>query len=331
MNTRVYPLFWRGMEAWALESSAVRVVIIPAMGAKIASLADLRSGSEWLIDAGERPFQPVPFGAPYHEYDLSGWDEMFPTIVACAYPGSGPHQGAALPDHGEVWTLPWQVVEAGGGRITLVVEGPRLPYRLTRTAELTASATLQLRYTLENLDPEQPMPYLWAAHPQFTCHANSRVIFPPQVTEVVNTIAEAWGWGPPETTLGWPDAVLPDGRRVRADLVGAPALKRGRKLFALPEAAPAWAAVQRVDSGDWVRLDWDPNEIPYLGLWVDEGALVHESTAAPEPMTGWYDSLTLAYQKGLVKTVPAGGTHTWTLTARLGLGSSSVFDVAENR
>jgi galactose mutarotase-like enzyme len=323
MDIQVYPLTWHDVEAWALESADLRAVIVPAMGAKIASLVDRRSESEWLIGPGERPFRPAPYGAPYHEFDLSGWDEMFPTIVACAYPGTGAYQGATLPDHGEVWTLPWRVVEAEHGRITLSVEGPGLPYRLTRCVDCPAPATLHLRYTLENLDAE-PLPYLWAAHPQFTCLDNGQVIFPPEVTQVVNTIAEEWGWGPPETRLDWPAAVLPNGEAVRVDGVGAPALKRGRKMFALPEVAPTWAAVLRVDTGAWVRLEWDASEIPYLGLWVDEGALVHESTAAPEPMTGWYDSLELAYKKGQVKTVPGGETHTWTLTARLGVDGNPI-------
>jgi hypothetical protein len=162
------------------------------------------------------------------------------------------------------------------------------------------------------------MPYLWAAHPQLTCGPDGQVVFPAEVTEVINTIPESWGWGPPETRFGWPAAMAIDGSPVRADLVGPPALKRARKFFVLPEMRPSWAAVLRRDSGQWVRFEWDAARVPYLGLWVDEGALNHDSVAALEPMTAWYDDLALAYQKGEVVTLPAGETHTWTLTVRLG-------------
>jgi hypothetical protein len=162
------------------------------------------------------------------------------------------------------------------------------------------------------------MPYLWAAHPQFICGSDGQVIFPAEVTEVINTLSPEWGWGPPETRFAWPEATALDGTLVRLDRIGPPTLKRARKFFALPHVRPDWAAVLRRDTGQWLRLEWDAQQVPYLGVWVDEGALNHASVAAPEPMTAWYDDLSLAYRKGEVATLPAGGTHTWTLTVRLG-------------
>ena len=317
METSIYQTNWHGVEAWSLVSSGLSVVMVPAMGAKIVSLVDRRTGAEWLIVSGDRPVRPVAYGALFHEQDMAGWDEMFPTIIPCPYPGPGAYHGASLPDHGEAWTLPWQVAQAGEGRLILTLQGYALPYQLTRAADCPEPATLQLRYTLNNIGAD-PMPYLWAAHPQLTCGPDGQVVFPAEVTEVINTIPESWGWGPPETRFGWPAAMAIDGSPVRADLVGPPTLKRARKFFVLPEMRPSWAAVLRRDSGQWVRFEWDAARVPYLGLWVDEGALNHDSVAAPEPMTAWYDDLALAYQKGEVVTVPAGETHTWTLTVRLG-------------
>jgi len=313
----IRPTTWRGLAAWELESSAVRAVVVPEMGAKIVSLRDKRSGFEWLVGPiPGRPVRPVAYPAPFERQDMAGWDEMFPTIVACAYPGPGPHQGTALPDHGEAWQLPWEVIRCQG-ELALTLTGRALPYRLTRAASLAAPDVLCLQYTLENLG-SAPMPYLWAAHPQFVAGPGCRVMLPPQVTEVVNTIPAEWGWGPPETRLTWPEAAMPDGRRERLDESGPATLHRGRKLFALPEARPSWAALRREDLGHWLCMEWNPAEVPYLGLWVDEGAVHCETVAAPEPGTGWYDSLALAWQKGRVCTVPAGGTRRWTLTVRLG-------------
>jgi hypothetical protein len=247
---------------------------------------------------------------------MSGWDEMFPTIVACMYPGAGVNHGVNLPDHGEAWALPWQIVQAGKDSLTLTMQGQALPYQLTRSADCPEPATLRLRYTLNNLGSE-PMPYMWAAHPQFSC-PNGQVVFPPVITEVINTIPASWGWGVPETRFNWPQATGLDGLPVRADLVGPATLKHARKFFALPQDRPTWAAVMRRDSGQWVRFEWDAQELRYLGIWIDEGALNHDSVATPEPTTGWYDDLAFAYQKGEVAILPAGNAHTWTLTVRLG-------------
>ena len=324
----IKPASWYDQPAWALESDALRVVIVPAMGAKIVSLLDKRRGFEWLPGPMRgRPVRPVAYAAPFVEQDMAGWDEMFPTILACAYPGPGPHHGVSLPDHGEAWALPWEVSRAAGGELTLTLQGRALPYRLTRTAKLgqtdeehlnATADTLTLRYTLENLG-DDPMPCMWAAHPQFLAGTDCRIVLPSELTEVVNTAGPDTGWGPREARFGWPEATAPDGRRVRLDEVGSPELGQGRKFFALPDTRPSWAEVRRIELGHWLRLEWDPAVVPYLGLWVDEGMVNSEAVVAPEPTTGWYDDLALAWRKGEVMVVPAGGVQRWTLVVRVGV------------
>ncbi len=310
---------WHGIPAWVLESAILRVIMVPRLGAKIVSLLDRRGDFEWLPGPMPgRPVRPVAYGAPFAEQDMAGWDEMFPTILACAYPGPGPCHGALLPDHGEAWALPWEVAGAADGELTLTLQGRALPYRLTRSATVSQKDTLTLRYTLENLG-DAPMPYMWAAHPQFLAGADCRIVLPPELTEVVNTAGPDVGWGPRETCFGWPEATAPDGRHVRLDEVGSPALRKGRKFFARPDARPSWAEVRRVESGHWLRLEWDPRETPYLGLWVDEGLVNSVAVVAPEPTTGWYDDLALAWLKREVQIVPAGGVHTWMLVVRVGI------------
>ncbi len=127
MNATVEQATWHGLSAWMLENDLLRTVIVPELGGKLVSLTDKRSQLEWLVGPGDRSVRKIPYGAPFHEQDMSGWDEMFPTIVACAYPGPGAQHGTPLPDHGEVWTLPWMVDHAGDGKLTLSVEGRRCP------------------------------------------------------------------------------------------------------------------------------------------------------------------------------------------------------------
>ncbi len=172
MNSTISQTIWHGVNAWKLENENLITVIVPEMGAKLVSLFDKRSQREWLVGPGNRPFQKVPYGSPFTEQDMSGWDEMFPTIVACDYPAPGVHHGLSLPDHGEVWTLPWQVEQATDEKLTLSVNGPALPYRLTRTAEYTSPFVLQLSYQLINLGQET-MPYL-VVSPSAICMRTER-------------------------------------------------------------------------------------------------------------------------------------------------------------
>ncbi|MEP0761720.1 MAG: DUF5107 domain-containing protein, partial [Chloroflexota bacterium] len=76
------PSEWRGQPAWTLESARLRVVTTPGVGAKIVSIYDKAAGHEWLVAPADRPFGPLAYGAVFTEQDMSGWDEMFPTIKA---------------------------------------------------------------------------------------------------------------------------------------------------------------------------------------------------------------------------------------------------------
>jgi galactose mutarotase-like enzyme len=319
MTATVNQTTWHNLGAWILESERLRAVIVPELGAKLVSLFDKNNQLEWLVDPGSRPVKRVPYGASFVEQDMSGWDEMFPTIVPCSYPVPGERYGALLPDHGEVWTRPWIYKPAGSGMLRLKCEGKALPYRLARTLEYSAADTLKMHYELENLGREK-LAYIWAAHPQFACGEQAEILLPPQVTEVCNTIPPDWGWGQPETHFGWPQAVSPDGRFVRIDRTGPPSLRQARKFFVLPEIRVNWAGLVRCPVGDWLRLDWDPSDVPYLGIWVDEGAFNHATVVAMEPTTGFFDSLAVAWDKNEVTVLEAGCTRAWTLTVRVGSG-----------
>lgn len=317
METTLKSTTWHGIKAWVFENKILQLVVVPEMGAKFVSLLDKRSGREWLMDKGDRPFRPVEHAANFVEQDMSGWDEMFPTIVACNYPGVGELQGARLPDHGEVWTLPWQKKDHGSDRLTLSVTGVALPYRLTRSLMFSHPDCFKFSYSLKNLS-NLAMPYLWAAHPQFVCPAGTRVLLPPQVQTVNNVLDESWGWGAPHTQWLWPSQDQNNSKR-QIDLIGEPSLKRARKVFIPPELRIDWASLQ-TPSGDWLKMDWDSNKVPYFGLWVDEGALSSKSVAAPEPMTGYYDSLELAVKNERVSILPPGETQSWWLTVQVGSG-----------
>ena len=83
----------------------MEMAVVPKLGCRVISLRNRRTGREWLV-------RPVG-GLETNEYASSfgsgtqGWDEMFPTINVCRYPAY-PWEGTELPDHGEVWSIPWE-------------------------------------------------------------------------------------------------------------------------------------------------------------------------------------------------------------------------------
>lgn len=317
MNPTIEQVSWHGQTAWQFANDTIRTLVVPEIGAKLASLFDKRSGREWLVGPGERPLRHMPYGASFVEQDMSGWDEMFPTIVACEYPAPGPKMGTPLPDHGEVWPLPWTVEAGPADALRLSVRGVALRYELRRELRFAAADTLQMHYELLNMEAER-MAYLWAAHPQFACGDAARIVLPQGITAVHNALPPEWGWGDPETPLAWPVAGQPAGPQVQLDAVGPPSKQAARKFFVPPVTAVNWAGLVRQPTGDWLRLEWDAGKLPYLGIWIDEGRISPESVVALEPMTGYYDSLATAWTKERVALIEPGETQTWDLFVRLG-------------
>ncbi len=71
-----------------------------------------------------RPLKPAGYGADFVSQDMSGWDEMMPTISACRF------RNITLPDHGEVWGIPWNIDKATA-ELCFSVNGVALPYHFS--------------------------------------------------------------------------------------------------------------------------------------------------------------------------------------------------------
>ena len=113
------------------------------------------------------------------------------------------------------------------------------------------------------------------------------------------------------------------GAALQLDSIGPPTLKRARKFYVLPDQSVGTATLVRRPAGDWLRMAWDAAQVPYLGLWVDEGALNAASVAAPEPATGFYDSLAWPGRTNVWRSCQPGDEVTWWLTVQLGTSEDS--------
>jgi galactose mutarotase-like enzyme len=318
-ETRTYNTTWLGQPAVVLETTALRFVIVPGMGAKIVSLFDKHTGRQWLLPPINRSFEPVAYSASFVDQDMSGWDEMFPTIDACQYPVEGKYKDTMLPDHGEVWALPWHIESMTNDAIRLFVEGRALRYRLTRTLRVLAESRVRLEFEVINIGIE-PLIALWAAHPQFQVDKDTRIRLPASVDRVVNVHASQ-DWGEVNRSYPWSEAESQNGQIIRLERIGSADLHKCRKFYLPHDYRVTWAALQQRDNGEWIRLSWDSEHVPYLGIWVDEGTYNAAPTAALEPATGFYDKLDVAWQNNRVMHLPPNEPVHWYLDIEIGSGA----------
>lgn len=114
-----------------MESEALKATILPRWGSKLASLIYKPLGGELLWQNPAKAYRASSYADPYELGEASGFDEMFPTISRCFYERE-PWAGVEMPDHGEVWSLPW-AYQLEGEHLLLWVEGVRFPYRIEKT------------------------------------------------------------------------------------------------------------------------------------------------------------------------------------------------------
>jgi galactose mutarotase-like enzyme len=309
-----------------LDNGLVRAVVLPALGGKMSSLIRVASGHEFLLqpeDVGSIYRNPVP-GAPFENYDTSGFDECIPTVAACPYPeAGGPFAGRLLPDHGDAWSVSWNAREAEG-EIHLEMCGRSLPYVFRKRVRLEG-ADVTIDYELVNTSNHHLF-YLWSAHPLLRTGPGARVILPPEVHRLSIESSLHDRLGRHGETCPWP---LPLDRRPNEKVLGgAPcgAQDTADKLFT-PQLKQGFCALQKPHSMETIVFRFDPTLVPYAGLWLcnggwPPGALKKHHTVALEPSSGRSDSLSEAFARGEASRLAPGERRAWWLRIELRSGSA---------
>src|SRR5436190_9722403 len=117
---------YKNKKSIVLENDRIRAEFIPDPGGKMVSFIDKVSGYEFMVQRPGEIYRDQPFDGNYIDGECSGYDDMFPTIDACAYE-LDPWKGIAMADHGEVWSLPWEPAITEDS-LELSVTGMRFPY-----------------------------------------------------------------------------------------------------------------------------------------------------------------------------------------------------------
>lgn len=317
---RLENISWRGFDALLLDNDLIRAVVVPSLGGKIASLVHLRSGREWLWRNPHLEPRRPEFGDSYVErFDLGGFDECFPSVARTHFP-SGPWEGTPVPDHGELWALPWKTESYCDGTqidLRMAVHGVRFPYRFERALFVAeGEARIRLAYTLTNLTPME-FPFIWSAHPVFHVTPGTRLVAPMREMTVYSSQKDRFGrLG---ATVQWPELTDREGRSYDFSTLPEPEADLALKVYG---KAPSQGYVALVDPvlGAELRLQFDPEEITHMAMWLNFGGWAGAPGAQPyynlalEPCIGAQDDLAVAVKQLKEHgTLPPNGRRTWQL------------------
>jgi galactose mutarotase-like enzyme len=277
----------QGFTVYTLSNERVRLAVVPELGAKIASLRDLRTGREWLWHplSQAKLFRNQP-ADDFSKSPLVGIDECLPTIAPCVW------RGRKLPDHGEAWSVSWRVDEEAwqDGVLKTCISLNISPFDFERTIELEEDKIL-LSYRLHNRS-SAPEYFLWALHPLLRVQPGDRLILP------ASTRAFLKG-------ASWIDAIdsaIPE--------------ENCSKLFAGP-LTDGFSGIQNQRTGERLDFEWNTTENNALGLWLTRGGWHGHHHFAIEPANAGADALTEAVAREWCGTLAGASTATWQVRLRI--------------
>jgi len=310
MSSKIYHGTYRTKKSIVLENALLKVTLVPCMGGKIASIIYKPHETELLWQNPSDGFVTSEYDSAFADGDMSGIDDMFPTIDECFYP-DGPWKGTRLPDHGEVWALPWDY-QVNENEVTLSVLGVRIPYKLTKILSLKEQK-VELRYELSNLSPFS-FKFIWVLHPLFKVDEFTRIILPECVKQVINVGNSQSRLGAYGSTHSWPITKDCLGEVYDMSKILPPEKGSCDKYYVLNSTPEGWCALLNKRNKLEIRVAFTKEQVPYLGIWVNEGAYHEQYNVALEPCTGAFDKVDIAAQWDAVSTISAMGTYKWNLS-----------------
>lgn len=300
----------RGNPALWLENEQLRVGVLPHKGADIFEFTyrplalQLLMQTPWGLKApGKKP--PAEFLENYE----GGWQELFPNHGdACEF------RGQALPMHGEVALLPWdvQVLQDNSTETSLhlQVRCQKTPFLLERTMRLRAgTAQLEILEKVTN-ESDTPCEFVWGHHLTLgeafldgasRLNVSARTILTPQALYEPGTARLAPGQSSP-----WPNASDRQGGTIDLSKIPDRSAHSHDDAF-LTGLENGSFSVASPGCGLCFTLNWDEKLFPWIALWQPYGG------ADMPPFTGMYGvgiepwvsqfALTEAVEKGQARSL----------------------------
>jgi galactose mutarotase-like enzyme len=302
-----------------LENDLLRVVIMPDLGAKIWQITYKPRGKDLLWQNPRLSPRKLPFHANYDDQFFGGWDELYPNDERETI------NGEAYPDHGEIWTLPWQSsvenTEKGEVTVHLWVETPISCSRIDKWITLReGESKLRFRHTITN-NGAVPQPFLWKLHAAVAVDEHSRIDLPAS-----HVYLERFGRtriGKNGVSYTWPFVEDEQGKRHDMREVLPADSGVGEFQYATDMKA-GWCAVTHTQDRIGFGLAYDAEVFPSCWLFATYGGWRNLNTVVLEPCTGYPVSVNQGLEQGTHRILQSGETIRCEVIATVFEGLDSV-------
>lgn len=304
----IYTENYKGMESYVCENDIIKVRVLEKLGGKVASIYYKPQQFEVLFQNEEDKYVLPEYGDSFEKYDTSGWDEMFPTIDKCKYPYDTCHKNIEAPDHGELWSIPWEFT-VEGNILKGTVKSPKFDYTFHKNIEVNENS-IHVEYNVENLGKD-PLYGLWAFHGLLACDNQSRIILE-NVNQIVN-VHESSILGPVGKVYSYPLIKDINGKTYELDKIQSKEANKSEKFYVNGPLEKGEASVTLNKNTLKFTLNFPVDKVPYLGVWITEGEFKNQYNCAIEPTSGFYDSIEIAKKNSKIPKILPGERRCWYL------------------
>ena len=313
---------YKDQKAICLESNTLKVKFLPQIGAKMASLIYKPLQKELLTQRDGDNYKKQKYDGNYLQGEGRGFDDMFPNIDESYY-DRYPWKGTLLPDHGEVWQLPWKY-EVKNNTLYCSVNGIRLPYILEKQISFVDDDTLRIDYKLTNPTPFE-MDFIWAAHLMLNAEPGDTIELDDKLKKGYITYCHTGLHGRYGDLINYPLDKDINGEDFRTDIITGPERGDFLKFYFLEKMDKGYCRLnyQKIKKG--IEFTFPADEVPYMALLhnSDGGGDIIDLDGVNfyfEPCTAPYDSTGIARLHNKQSVLKPYEVKKWYLTM-------SVYDI----
>jgi hypothetical protein len=160
--------------------------------------------------------------------------------------------------------------------------------------------------------------FLYACHPLFAISVGDLISLPNEVQELRLDFSRGNRLADSGTTVSWPESQS----GIRLDIAGSPASGIA-EMFYTARLSEGCCGIYRSATGQRLDVFFDPQRLPYLGLWLcyggwpDGGSGPRQYAVALEPTTSGCNTLSEAERNGSAVTLDAGKIFDWEIRFRV--------------
>jgi galactose mutarotase-like enzyme len=282
-----------------LENEVLRVIIIPSMGGKVASIYRKDKDFELLYQNKESVYRRPKIYDDFSEYDVSGFDDAFPCIDESKVNIAG--REVIYPDHGEIWSAQFDY-KIKGEKIELIYVSKTFNYKYKKIFSILGD-NITVKYEILNIGVEK-FPCIWSMHCLIKCEEDMELILPKGTKEVINVLKSDL-LGEVGDIYTYPKTINNHGKSMKLNKVRTPDVNDMEKFYIKRDVTQGYCGAYYPSKDVKYEVHYKKEILPYLGVWINEGGYKSGYNCALEPTNGYYDSIDIAKkEKGLYVLKP---------------------------